>query len=133
MRLAIGGIHIESSTFSPLPSTLPDFTAKRGREMMDRYPFLGGPEFSKIEAVPLAHFRALPGGVVMRDAYEAMKAEILARLASAGLVDAFYLDIHGAMAVEGLDDAEADLAEAIRARLPADAPSARPRRAGARP
>ena len=122
MRLAIGGIHIESSTFSPLPSTLPDFTAKRGREMMDRYPFLGGPEFSKIEAVPLAHFRALPGGVVMRDAYEAMKAEILARLASAGLVDAFYLDIHGAMAVEGLDDAEADLAEAIRARLPADAP-----------
>lgn len=51
-----------------------------------------------------------------------MKAEILDRLAAAGSLDAFYFDVHGAMAVEGLDDAEADLLAALRARLPAGLP-----------
>ena len=44
-RVGIGGIAIESSTFSPLPSTLEDFTILRGEELAARYPFLPGWRF----------------------------------------------------------------------------------------
>lgn len=117
IRLAIAGIHIESSTFSPLRTSARDFLSTRGQEMLDRYPFLLTPGFADISPVPLAHFRAIPGGQVRRSCYESMKQEILDRLTDAGRIDAFYFDIHGAMAVEGLDDAEADLLSALRARL----------------
>jgi microcystin degradation protein MlrC len=90
--------------------------------MMERYPFFTAPEFEFIEPVPLAHFRALPGGPVARDCYEGMKREILDRLGATGPIDGFYLDCHGAMSVEGMDDAEADLLEAIRARVGPDLP-----------
>jgi microcystin degradation protein MlrC len=120
MRLGIAGIHIESGTFSPLRSTIADFHATRGEEMLDRYPFLGKPEFAAVDPVPLAHFRALPGGMVRRADYETMKSEILDRLDAAGTFDAFYFDIHGAMSVEDLDDAEADLLAAIRGRTGPD-------------
>lgn len=115
LRLAIAGIHIESSTFSPLLTGTEDSLTTYGAEMDGRYPFLAKPEFAAVEAVPLAHFRALPGGPVRRDAYEDMKREIVERLAAAGPLDAFYFDVHGAMAVVGLVDAEADLLAAIRA------------------
>lgn len=116
-RLAIAGIHIESSTFSPMRTRAEDFAATRGREMLERYPFLEEGEFREIEAVPLAHFRAIPGGQVTAAGYAAMKAEILARLDEVLPVDGFYFDVHGAMAVEGLEDAEADLLQSIRQRL----------------
>ncbi len=122
IRLAIAGIHIESSTFSPLRTSKEDFLATRGAEMLSRYPFLELPEFASIEPVPLAHFRAIPGGQVRRGCYESMKQEILDRLTEAGRIDAFYLDIHGAMAVEGLADAEADLLASLRERLGPDLP-----------
>jgi microcystin degradation protein MlrC len=114
MRMGIAGIHIESSTFSPLHSRKEDFMATRGAEMLSRYPFLDEPEFAGIAPVPLAHFRALPGGQVRRACYESMKAEIISKLLDAGSLDAFHFDVHGAMSVEGLADAEADLLAAIR-------------------
>ena len=121
-RLAIGGIHIESSTFSPLLSRRSDFLHLSGPAMMERYPFLRTGAFAGIEAVPLDHFRALPGGPVARDDYESMKQDLLAHLDAAGKIDGFYLDCHGAMSVEGLDDAEADLLRAIRNRIGPDLP-----------
>ena len=122
IRLAIAGIHIESSTFSPLRTSKEDFLATRGAEMLGRYPFLETAEFASIEPVPLAHFRAIPGGQVRRPCYESMKKEILDRLTEAGRIDAFYFDIHGAMAVEGLADAEADLLAALRGKLGSEVP-----------
>lgn len=116
-RIGIGGIAIESSTFSLLPSTLDDFTILRGDELGARYPFLAGWTFRErrdIEWVPCFHARALPGGPVRADAYAALKAELLDRLRAAGPLDGLYLDLHGAMAVLGLDDAEGDLAVAVR-------------------
>jgi len=114
LRLAIAGIHIESSTFSPLFTRKRDFLATRGAEMLERYPFLTHPDLAHITPLPLAHFRAIPGGRIVREDYEAMKAEILDRLHAAGEIDAFYFDVHGAMVVDGLDDAELDLLQAIR-------------------
>lgn len=122
LRLAIAGIHIETSTFSPLRTRQEDFLTTRGEEMLERYPFLGKPEFAAIHPVPLAHFRAIPGGQVRRECYEAMKLEILTRLDATGHIDAFYFDVHGAMTVEGLEDAEADLLLSIREKTGPDLP-----------
>src|SRR4029079_1578476 len=58
--------------------------------------------------------KAIPGGPVERQSYDAMKHELLERVRAALPLDGFYLDIHGAMNVLGMDDAEADLAAAIR-------------------
>jgi microcystin degradation protein MlrC len=113
-RVALGGIHIECSTFNPAVTRAEDFRALRGEALAARYPCLAHPDFAAFRPVPLVHFRALPGGVVERGAYEAMKAELASRLEGAGPVDGLLLDVHGAMAVDGLDDAEADLAGAMR-------------------
>jgi microcystin degradation protein MlrC len=58
---------------------------------------------------------ALPGGSVVASAYRAHKQALLDALAEVLPVDAVYLDLHGAMHVEGMEDAEADLVEAVRA------------------
>ena len=49
-----------------------------------------------------------------RPFYESIKAELLARLKEAMPVDGVFLDIHGAMSVVGMTDAESDLARAVR-------------------
>jgi microcystin degradation protein MlrC len=43
-----------------------------------------------------------------------MKAELLDRIRDALPLDGFFFDVHGAMIVMGMDDAEADLAASIR-------------------
>ncbi len=116
-RIGIGGIAIESSTFSPLPSARDDFVILRGAELASRYPFMSGWNFrgrTDIDWLPCLHARAIPGGPVERDSYDQLKAELLDRIRAALPLDGFYLDIHGAMNVQGMDDAEADLAAAIR-------------------
>src|SRR5439155_921240 len=69
-RIAIGGIHIESSTFSPHRSGAADFTVVRGDELLARYDDLP----RHVDWLPLVHARALPGGAVERDFYASVKA-----------------------------------------------------------
>jgi microcystin degradation protein MlrC len=121
-RVAVAGVHIESGTFSPLRSRAEDFLTLRGDEMCERYPFLSSESFADLELVPLVHFRAMPGGCLVAADYALMKEEIIERLRDgAEGVDAFYFDVHGALSVEGLEDAEADLLGSIRAELPSKA------------
>lgn len=113
-RIAVCGIHIESSTFTPYISTEADFIVTRGEELMARFPWRDEPWAREVEWIPVLHARALPGGVVEAQAYRAWKEEILEGLRSAGALDGLFFDIHGAMSVEGMDDAEGDLITAIR-------------------
>lgn len=113
-RIAIAGIHIESSTFTPYISTSADFTVTRDQELLARYSWMDSDWATSVEWIPVLHARALPGGVVAREDYESWKAEILEGLAKAGRLDALFFDIHGAMSVQGYDDAEGDLITAIR-------------------
>jgi len=71
--------------------------------------------------VPLVHARALPGGAVEREFYQSFKSELIERLRAALPVQGFFLDIHGAMSVVGLTDAEEDLASAVRDTIGTDA------------
>jgi microcystin degradation protein MlrC len=122
-RIGITGMAIESSTFSPHRTGLDDFQVTRGAELLARYEWLTGsagpsPAWSaEAEWVPLLHARALPGGPVLAETYQELKAEILDRAAAAGPLDGLLLDIHGAMSVVGLQDAEADLIRDLRAVL----------------
>ena len=116
-RIGIGGIAIESCTFSPLPSTLADFVVLRGDALRVRYPFLPDwtwPGRADLCWRPALQAKALPGGSVRRADYEALKADLLDRVRAELPLDGFYFDLHGAMHVLGLDDAEADLARALR-------------------
>ncbi|MEV4089924.1 M81 family metallopeptidase, partial [Nonomuraea fuscirosea] len=113
LRIAVCGIHIESSTFSPHLSGTADFEVTRGRALLDRYDWLGDDWAAGVEWVPLVHARALPGGAVEPAAYDAWRAEIVEGLAD-GPFDGVLLDFHGAMSVVGRQDAEGDLITAIR-------------------
>jgi microcystin degradation protein MlrC len=113
MRIAIAGLAIESCTFSPLTTTLEDFTLWRGSDLLAQYPSLAA--YADVTFVPLLVARALPGGAVAHAAYRQMVDEILGGLDRLGPFQGVYLDMHGAMAVEGLDDAEADFFAAVRA------------------
>ena len=112
MRIALGGIATESCTFSPTPTTLDYFNILRGDEMLQNYPFLS--QWPQPDFLPTLHARAIPGGPVEMDAYRQIKAEFLERLAALGPVDGLYLQMHGAMNVLGMDDAEGDWIEAAR-------------------
>jgi microcystin degradation protein MlrC len=113
-RIGIAGIHIESSTFSPHRAGDADFDVRRGDDLLDRYPFLTEPGFTDAEWVGLLHARALPGGPVLADTYARLAAELLERLRAALPLDGVFLDIHGAMSVDGLADAEALLVSEVR-------------------
>ncbi|THF48048.1 M81 family metallopeptidase [Allorhizobium terrae] len=122
-RIAIGGIHTECSTSSPVLMREHDFRVLRGSDLLaaDYFSFINE---SEIQALPLLHARAVPGGPVSRETYEAFKAEFLKRLAAALPLDGLYLAMHGAMNVEGMDDAEGDWISAARHVVGADCPIA---------
>jgi microcystin degradation protein MlrC len=111
VRIGIAGIAIESSTFSPHRTVMADFRVTRGDDLLARYTWT---QDAEVEWVPLLHAVSLPGGAVLTEVYEELKAEILERINTAGPLDGLLLDIHGAMSVVGMLDAEADLAKAVR-------------------
>ncbi len=121
-RVGIAGIAIESSTFSPHISGDEAFTERRGEELMAYYGFLNpGDELREAaDWVPLVQARSLPGGAVDPQTYARLKAEILEGIRTQGPFDAFWFDIHGAMSVVGMEDAEGDLGQAVREALGAD-------------
>lgn len=112
-RVAMCGIGTESGTFAAHRTSRTEFTVWREKELTDRYPFLD--KIDGVEFVPLMVARALPGGPVTPETYDALEAELLERLATAGPFDAVYLDLHGAMYVEGRFDIEAALVAEVKA------------------
>ena len=115
-RVAIAGLAIESSTFSPAQSGIEAFLAKRGDEIFSYYPFMAddAPTRQRAEWFPTLRGHALPGGIVTREAYETLVNETLERLKENLPYDGLFFDIHGAMSVVGLDDPEGDFITRIR-------------------
>ncbi len=115
-RIAMAGLAIESSVYAAQRAGHRDFAVREGVAVVERYEFLaaGTPWGDAAEWVGVFYARSIPGGKVLREVYDDFRSRILHGLAEAGPVDGLYLDIHGAMSVEGMDDAEGDLVEAIR-------------------
>jgi microcystin degradation protein MlrC len=115
-RIAIAGLGIESSTFSPALTDEAAFHAKYGDEVFTTYPFMevDSPLRQKAIWIPTIVGHALPGGAVTREAYETLMSKTLDSLKKYGPYDGLYFDIHGAMSVVGLDDPEGDMITRIR-------------------
>lgn len=113
-RIAAGGIHTECSTYSPVLMQARDFRVLRGEDLPRAayFSFLPEPD---VALLPLLHARAVPGGPVARETYDAFKAEFLQRLRDSLPLDGVYLAMHGAMKVDGMWDAEGDWIAAVRA------------------
>jgi microcystin degradation protein MlrC len=126
MRIAVGGVLHETSTFISTPTALRDFETGfgiyRGAEIFERFRganmciggFLDGAEKHGFEPVPVLWGFAYPSGLIERSAYDALKREFLDRLQQAGPIDGVLLDLHGAMVVEGIEDGDGDFIESVR-------------------
>jgi microcystin degradation protein MlrC len=113
MRFAFGGIHIECSTYSRIRSRTQDFAVLAGEQLS------AAPHFAFLSAYPhlfspTLYASAVPGGPVERATYEAFKGQFLQSLNQLLPLDGLYLAMHGAMYVDGMQDAEGDWISAAR-------------------
>ena len=115
-RIAICGLAIESSTFSPAVSDEAAFRTRYGQEVFSYYPFFAADSgiINRAVWLPTLRGHAMPGGIVTREAYESLVGKTLDSLKTKLPLDAIFFDIHGAMSVQGLDDPEGDFLVRIR-------------------
>lgn len=137
MRVAIGGFMHETNTFAPTKATYEKF------ERADSWPALveGDGMAAAVAGIniaaagffdeacglgfataPLLWCNAGPSAHVTDDAFERIAGRMEALLKDAGAVDALYLDLHGAMATESLEDGEGALLERMRRVVGPDVP-----------
>lgn len=112
-RIAFGGIQIECSTYSNIRARVEDFRVERGQALAD------APFFSHLKTYPYPFqptllAAAVPGGPVERKTYDDLKGEFLQRVGDLLPLDGLYLPMHGAMYVEGMQDADGDWIAAAR-------------------
>ncbi len=115
-RIAIAGIAIESSTFSPAVTHEEAFRAREGEDVFRYYPFMS-PDSGIIDRavwLPTLRGHAMPGGIVTLEAYESLVNKTLKMLEESLPLDGLFFDIHGAMSVQGIDDPEGDFLVRIR-------------------
>ncbi len=129
-RIGIGGLHHETNTFAPLKATYDEFLQgggwpgiQRGQSFFKTFPGMNLPITGGIEVlsghghelVPLVWAAATPSAHVTEDAYERIVGAMLDDLRAAGPLDGIFLDLHGAMVTEHLDDGEGELLRRMRA------------------
>ncbi|HXP76646.1 MAG TPA: M81 family metallopeptidase [Stellaceae bacterium] len=129
-RIAIGGLHHETNTFAPLKATYEEFQQgggwpgiQRGQSFFTTFKGMNLPISGAIDVlaghghtlVPLVWAAATPSAHVTEDAYERILAPMLEDLRAAGSLDGIFLDLHGAMVTEHLDDGEGELLRRVRA------------------
>jgi microcystin degradation protein MlrC len=115
MRIAIGGVSHEGTTFSPILTGMEDLTVTRGDALLPTGKLRQLYDENHVELIPTLFARGVPSGILKKGTYLALKNEILDGLKSAGTLDGICLSLHGAMEVEDIGDGESDLVGAIRA------------------
>ncbi|MCW5731952.1 MAG: M81 family metallopeptidase [Alphaproteobacteria bacterium] len=137
-RIAIAGFQHETNTFAPLKARYDNFLQgeswpglTRGEQMFEVLPPMniasGGfiKEARRLghELEPILWAAAVPSAHVTEDAYERIAGMIVEGIAALrGRIDAVYLDLHGAMVTEHLEDGEGELLRRVRALVGADLP-----------
>ena len=115
-RIAIAGIAIESSTFSPAVTHEEAFRAREGEDVFSYYPFMAPDSgiINRAEWLPTIRGHAMPGGIVTQETYESLVTKTLNMLGELLPIDALFFDVHGAMSVQGIEDPEGDFLVRIR-------------------
>ena len=133
MRVAIGGISHESSTFTNVATTLDSFRERsylHGAEIVERFTgvntpiggFIEGAEAHGFEAVPTMLAEAFPSAPTPRSIFDRLVGELVDGIEAAGAIDGVLLELHGAMVAEGIDDAEGHILAAVRHLVGPDMP-----------
>src|SRR5207244_319834 len=84
--------------------------------------FVGQAEALGWEMVPTISCSASPSAHVTRDAYERIVKVMVEGIAAAARLDAVYLDLHGAMVTDHLDDGEGEILARVRKVIGKDLP-----------
>jgi microcystin degradation protein MlrC len=128
-RIAVGGFLHETNTFAPTKATFADFQHGGGWPAMTQGPdvlkvmrrinvglagFVDSAEALGWELIPTIACGASPSAHVTRDAFERIVKTMVDGIAAAGPIDAVYLDLHGAMVTEHLDDGEGEILARVR-------------------
>jgi microcystin degradation protein MlrC len=128
-RIAVGGFLHETNTFAPTKATYADFvhgggwpTMAQGAGVLNTMRninvglagFVAAAEAKGWELVPTIACAASPCAHVTRDAYERIAKILVDGIKAAGPIDAVYLDLHGAMVTEHLDDGEGEILTRVR-------------------
>ncbi len=132
-RVAVAGFLHETNTFAPAPADMAAFIQGGGYIPLSRgeavlknarnvnLGIAGALDFARAagwEVVPILWAGAIPSAPVTRDAYETIVAEIIEGLKNCGPLDGIFIDLHGAMVAEHVDDGEGELLERVRAVRP---------------
>ncbi len=121
-RIIVAGLHHESNTFNPIITDEDDFLIHRGEEILsalNNSDSISGiirtlQKEEEYEIIPIIMARAVPNGVIKKELYEQLKAELLDGIRKTGPVDAFTLSLHGSMRIQETGEAEGDILESIR-------------------
>ena len=135
MKILIAGFQHETNTFAPSEADWDSFVEGggmpgmvEGEALLDfkgiNLPlggFLDDLEGEGHEYLPVIWASASPSGKVTKDAFERIVGKITDALKQE-TPDAIYLDIHGAMVVEHVDDGEGELLKRVRELVGDDVP-----------
>src|SRR3954468_4842069 len=128
-RIAVGGFLHETNTFAPTKATYADFVHGGGWPAMAHGAdvlktmrkinvglagFVEAAEANGWELIPTISCGASPSAHVTEDAFERIAKMMVDGIAAAGKIDAVYLDLHGAMVTEHLDDGEGEILARVR-------------------
>ena len=139
MRVATGGLSHESSTFTPVPTTIESYRERfllEGDDILRTFAgtntpiggFIEGASVHGFELIPTLFGEPQPSAPTPRPLYDELLGRILDGIAKAMPLDGVLLELHGSMAVgdldaaDGLGDAEGHLLAAVRETVGPDVP-----------
>jgi microcystin degradation protein MlrC len=136
-RIAVGGFLHETNTFAPTKAVYDAFVQgggwppmSQGGKLLEKMRninvgmagFVPAAEAEGWELVPTIWCAASPSAHVTKDAYERVARAIVDGIKAAGSIDGVYLDLHGAMVAEHLDDGEGEILARVRKVIGKDLP-----------
>src|SRR6202051_1372367 len=136
-RIAVGCFVHETNTFAPTKASYDDFVHGGGWPAMAQGAdvlrvmrninvglagFVAQAGANGWELVPTISCAASPCAHVTENAYERIVKVMVEGIRAAGSLDAVYLDLHGAMVTEHLDDGEGEFLKRVRQVISNDLP-----------
>jgi microcystin degradation protein MlrC len=136
-RIAVGGFLHETNTFAPTKATYDAFVHGGGWPSMlmgagvlttvrninvGLAGFVEAAEANGWELAATVFAGATPSAHVTRDAYERIAKMLVDGIEAARPIDAVYLDLHGAMVAEHVDDGEGEILGRVRSVIGKDVP-----------
>jgi microcystin degradation protein MlrC len=136
-RIAVGGFQHATNTFAPKKASYADFAKAdewpgltRGRAIFNAFEATNIPIAGAIEllaarghrVVPTLWAYASPSAPVERNAYEQISTELIRDVKANMPLDGVYLDLHGAMMAEHIDDGEGEFLRRLRMAIGYDVP-----------